>query len=857
MTLVSSGSSTLLSESRSASIPNTQALQIDATSHGFSTQVTGAEGLLGMTAAGLVGRGLRALTFVSASTALGTSSLALAGARSAAFALGLAGESAAFTGTGRLWHQQGLEGFGRDWLHSMISLGSLRAAGVVSAGQNIIVQRALNSSVMVGANQGAAALGIIDRPHEDLGTQFAQALVMDIQCSFTRSLIEVGLRPLAQMERSLDSRYATATAIQAPQTRTGARVLDRVSTLLPRVAVAASSLGALLLKAAEVKAQPVQGGVVETATSVLNVASQGAWALGGLGLGTLLGGAVGYFGVKPGTRFRNGAISLLTLGGALAGAQFGGLIAGSLLGAALGYVGPTLKGKYKAGAASLLAVGGALLAARLGTHFSSLAECAGNVSFLGLGLLGGLAHEAWLQHRIHDEKRIEHWQHDEPRETYVRTHTLEWTGEEYRAVLDAPPVEIDPRDGSWSHETFETRDSTTLTTGSLGMTVFHRTPVVERDVDGYPTRFVRFLHNAVAKSAGFLNGNYAYNRIFHGQKLTALIESAVSTLPLPRLFEGFRSIPIGSLPQGVLNLGAMRGLHRFWSEMQGKTLKEYLIAKFNVAHPERFGWDDLADFGRFFTRKLVTPPEGLPVVEGATFHDGVLDVVGRMSLEEGIRIAGKGEVERRWNAEKAEYENVVGDAVLPLGKMLGRAALRFAGEIVTVIATYLSPRHWHQTLCPVNGTVVDIQIINGKLHSVDPGIRHVTADENFDGKSGSYFQSENSRVIITIDSPEYGPVAVICTAAALVSTSRVFAKKGQKVRAGELLHEYRWGSHNTIVMLARNTVLAPGLVPGRQVYVRGTKPEGEEGIEFLFAPRRHARPPKPDGSDMGYIDIPL
>ncbi len=269
-------------------------LQADATTHAFSSQVTSAEGVAGMLAGGVVGRGVRALSFASLGSVLGASSLAFQSARAGSWLLGLAGESAAFTGVGRSLHGQGFAGFGQDWLHSSISLGSLKLAGLGSAGQNILVQRTVNSSAMVAANQIAAAVGIIDHPHEALSAQFAQALVMDVQSSFTRSLIDIGLPTLTHFERSLDAHYAReqitrAHLVENTTTPVGAPVIDRALRSLPRIASIGSAFGAAFLQAVTGRAQGLHG-VTERIQSftALEGLGIGAKLIAGIGLGFLL-----------------------------------------------------------------------------------------------------------------------------------------------------------------------------------------------------------------------------------------------------------------------------------------------------------------------------------------------------------------------------------------------------------------------------------------------------------------------------------------------------------------------------------------------------------------------------------------
>ncbi len=728
---------------------------LDSMNNSFVSQVTDSTAIVGMLAGGLVGRGLRVASFSLLGNLLGESRLAFNAARGGAFALGLMGESAAFTGTGRFIRGQGFEGFGHDFIHSAISLGALRVAGVASAGQSQILQRTINTSAVVAANQVAGILGVIDSPRENITDQFANALVMDIQSSFTRSLVDLGLPALGSWERSLD--FAYESQLKGLQQLVGSEPLIRLKNPFSlRITSAMASLGTLILKSAEAAAQPLNA--VSETTPLFQTITHG----------------------------------LVTTG-------FG--VTGAMTGFFPGLFFPILKGKYKTFAALPILVGAAALAARLGTDFSSVRESVGNIAFLGSALATGLLHEAWLRRRIHDQDRIHLWQHKTPREQYVKTRPGTMSKEEYLALLDAP-LEIDPKDASWSFEALS-RDK--------------QGNILRDPVDQLPLTFVRFKHDAPPKTAGFLKGNYLYNRVFEGSRVTAFVEGLMSALP-------------------------MSGIYRKFNRVPGRTIRDFLVQKFAIAYPERFDWSalsqDSGSFGEFFTRPIVTAPEGLEVIPGQSFHDGVLDVVARVEdLDTGIRLAGKGALKKVWDPTKGVFVDVVGDAVLPLRQMLGRAANHFEGESLTVIATYLSPRHWHQTLSPVRGKILDIQSIEGKLQSVDPGVRQNISDPNFEGRPSSYFQSENSRVVVTIDTPEYGPVALICTAAALVSTSRVFRRVGDQVELGELLHEYRWGSHNTLVIPSRKVALAGGLVPGRQVYVRGTKPEGEDGIEWLFVPR--------------------
>ncbi len=87
-----------------------------------------------------------------------------------------------------------------------MNLGSLKLAGIASRGQTQILQRTFNSSAMVLANQVGGALGIVEAPHGTLSEQWTQALILDIQSSMTRSLIDYAAPGLGRLERALDLR---------------------------------------------------------------------------------------------------------------------------------------------------------------------------------------------------------------------------------------------------------------------------------------------------------------------------------------------------------------------------------------------------------------------------------------------------------------------------------------------------------------------------------------------------------------------------------------------------------------------------------------------------------------------------
>ena len=132
---------------------------------------------------------------------------------------------------------------------------------------------------------------------------------------------------------------------------------------------------------------------------------------------------------------------------------------------------------------------------------------------------------------------------------------------------------------------------------------------------------------------------------------------------------------------------------------------------------------------------------------------------------------------------------------------------------------YLSPSMYHRVHSPVDGTIRSWRYIPGRLFPVNAlAVRHV------DG-----LFTRNERVSVLIDSPEFGPVAVVLVGAANVGRiSLAFDEQRSNtggalravkpptplpIRRGDDLGAFNLGS--TVVMLAADASLQPaGVAPG-------------------------------------------
>ena len=133
---------------------------------------------------------------------------------------------------------------------------------------------------------------------------------------------------------------------------------------------------------------------------------------------------------------------------------------------------------------------------------------------------------------------------------------------------------------------------------------------------------------------------------------------------------------------------------------------------------------------------------------------------------------------------------------------------------------YLSPAMYHRVHVPVDGHIVGWRYVPGRLFPVSPpSVRAVP---------GLY--TRNERVVVFIDAPEHGSVAVVLVGAAnvgrihlafseLVTNSRAPAARVTPlpplpVRRGDELGSFNLGS--TVVLLVADPALRPaaGVVPG-------------------------------------------
>jgi diguanylate cyclase (GGDEF)-like protein len=200
---------------------------------GFAQQATDWRSLAAMMAGGMTYRVGR-----MGAMAAGTGRLASMG-------IGLGAEVTAFemsnrslsslTGDTRsnpnLWRWDGQGGIRQGLLSSLVTFGTLKGAGRLAQGENVVVQHLLQDTGMVLGHQVSGALGITQTPTGSLAEQFLHAEVTNLQLSAGMAFAH-GLTPqITSLERGLDLSLRSSDS-------EGSGGLEGLRRLLPQPAFA-------------------------------------------------------------------------------------------------------------------------------------------------------------------------------------------------------------------------------------------------------------------------------------------------------------------------------------------------------------------------------------------------------------------------------------------------------------------------------------------------------------------------------------------------------------------------------------------------------------------------------------------
>jgi DNA-directed RNA polymerase specialized sigma subunit len=180
--------------------------QVDGLVEGFADQATDWQSLAAMMAGGM-GYRLGRIGAVAAGTG-----------RIASLGIGLGAEVVSFEMAHRsltsltsethsnpnLWRWNGQGGIRQGLLNSLITFGTLKGAGRLAQGENVVVRHLFQDTAMVLGHQASAALSITQRPTGSLAEQFFHAEATNLQLGAGMALAHAVAPGLQGIESGLD-----------------------------------------------------------------------------------------------------------------------------------------------------------------------------------------------------------------------------------------------------------------------------------------------------------------------------------------------------------------------------------------------------------------------------------------------------------------------------------------------------------------------------------------------------------------------------------------------------------------------------------------------------------------------------
>ncbi|KAK4176169.1 phosphatidylserine decarboxylase-domain-containing protein [Triangularia setosa] len=102
----------------------------------------------------------------------------------------------------------------------------------------------------------------------------------------------------------------------------------------------------------------------------------------------------------------------------------------------------------------------------------------------------------------------------------------------------------------------------------------------------------------------------------------------------------------------------------------------------------------------------------------------------------------------------------------------------------------LAPQDYHRFHIPVDGIMREPKTIVGEYYTVNPMAIRSALD----------VYGENVRIVVPIDSPEFGRVMVICIGAMMVGSTVITKKEGEEVKRGDELGYFKFGGSTLVVL---------------------------------------------------------
>lgn len=129
-----------------------------------------------------------------------------------------------------------------------------------------------------------------------------------------------------------------------------------------------------------------------------------------------------------------------------------------------------------------------------------------------------------------------------------------------------------------------------------------------------------------------------------------------------------------------------------------------------------------------------------------------------------------------------------------LGDTYGQDAARYENGGLGIFR--LAPQDYHRFHIPVDGVMGKPELIAGEYYTVNPMAIRSALD----------VYGENVRVVVPIDSPEYGRVMVVCVGAMMVGSTVITRTEGEEVRRAEELGYFKFGGSTLVVLFEEGKV---------------------------------------------------
>ncbi|TRM55379.1 phosphatidylserine decarboxylase-domain-containing protein [Schizophyllum amplum] len=119
---------------------------------------------------------------------------------------------------------------------------------------------------------------------------------------------------------------------------------------------------------------------------------------------------------------------------------------------------------------------------------------------------------------------------------------------------------------------------------------------------------------------------------------------------------------------------------------------------------------------------------------------------------------------------------------------------RYEGGALAIFR--LAPQDYHRFHTPVDGKIGKMSYIAGEYYTVNPQAIRTSLD----------VYGENARMIVPIDSPQFGRVMAVCVGAMMVGTIKITVEEGQEVKRGDEFGYFAFGGSTIVLLIEKGAV---------------------------------------------------